>query len=251
MLCKSVGALSFVKVLIHSQNSFFLPPYQVRIKAPRTIVTNVRTNYRVKCNNEPDQMPKNMQNQNKDIAQAVQIVMSREGNPVEKFLIICLLRNGLRVSEICNVQNWQLIDKWTSAIESQKNGVKRIVNHYEAAGYVGPYVNQLAIQTLNRNRFYYYRQLKGLLPDYSTTRHKHRAVTHSARYIKAQTVFNATGDIDATKHAIGNKTTKATSRYLTDEQRRLVIKHGIQSTPNGQTKMISISKRGVLRLNIK
>lgn len=177
--------------------------------------------------------------------------MDRAGNPVEKFLIVCLLRNGLRVSEICNVQNWQLIDKWSSAIESQKNGVKRIVNHYEASEYVGPYVNQLAIQTHNRNRFYYYRQLKGLLPDYSTTRHTHKAVTHSARYIKAQTVFDATGDMDATKHAIGNKTTKATSHYLTDKQRRLVIKQGIQSTPSGQTAMISVSKRGVIRLNIR
>ena len=192
-----------------------------------------------------------MQNQTKDIDQAVQIVMDRAGNPVEKFLIICLLRNGLRVSEICNVKDWQLIDKWTSAIQSQKNGVKRIVNHYEASEYVGPCVNQLAIQTLNRNRFYYYRQLKGLLPDYSTTRHTHKAVTHSARYIKAQTVFDATGDMDATKHAIGNKTTKATSHYLTDKQRRLVIKQGIQSIPSGETAMISVSKHGVLRLNIR
>lgn len=200
---------------------------------------------------EPNQMPMSMQNQNKDIAQAVKIVMDRAGNPVEKFLLVCLLRNGLRVSEICNVKNWQLIDKWTSAIESQKNGVKRIVNHYEASEYVGSYVNQLAIQTLNRNRYYYYRQLKGLLPDYSTTRHTHKAVTHSARYIKAQTVFDATGDMDATKHAIGNKTTKATSHYLTDKQRRLVIKQGVQSTPSGQTAMISVSKRGVLRLNIQ
>ena len=192
-----------------------------------------------------------MQNQTKDIDQAIKIVMDRAGNPVEKFLIVCLLRNGLRVSEICNVQNWQLIDKWSSAIESQKNGVKRIVNHYEASEYVGQYVNQLAIRTHNRNRYYYYRQLKGLLPDYSTTRHTHRAVTHSARYIKAQTVFDATGDMDATKHAIGNKTTKATSHYLTDKQRRLVIKQGVQSTPSGQTAIISVSKRGVLRLNIR
>lgn len=193
----------------------------------------------------------NMQDQNKDIAQAVANVMSRPGNPIEKFLIVCLLRNGLRVSEICNLKAWTLIDKWTSAIESQKNGVKRIVNHYEASELVGTYVTQLALQTHNRNRYYYYRQLKGLLPDYSTTRHTHKAVTHSARYIKAQTVFDATGDIDATKHAIGNKTTKATSHYLTDKQRRLVIKQGVQSPPSGQTAMISVSKRGVLRLNIR
>lgn len=192
-----------------------------------------------------------MQDQNKDIAQAVATVMNRPGNRVEQFLIVCLLRNGLRVSEICNLKNWTLIDKWTSAIESQKNGVKRIVNHYEASELVGTYVTQLAISTLNRNRYYYYRQLKGLLPDYSTTRHTHKAVTHSARYIKAQTVFDATGDMDATKQAIGNKTTKATNHYLTDRQRRLVIKQGIQSTPSGQTAMISVSKRGVLRLNIR
>lgn len=192
-----------------------------------------------------------MQDQNKDIAQAVATVMNRPGNKVEQFLLVCLLRNGLRVSEICNLKSWQLIDKWTSAIETQKNGVKRVINHYEASELVGPYVTQLALQTLNRNRYYYYRQLKGLLPDYSTTRHTHKAVTHSARYIKAQTVFDATGDIDATKQAIGNKTTKATSHYLTDKQKRLVIKQGVQSPPVGQTEMISVSKRGVLRLNIK
>lgn len=192
-----------------------------------------------------------MQDKNKDIDQAVQVVMNRQGNKVEQFLIVCLLRNGLRVSEICNLKSWTLIDKWSSVIESKKNGVKRIVNHYEASEYVGPYVNQLAIRTHNRNRYYYYRQLKGLLPDYSTTRHTHKAVTHSARYIKAQTVFDATGDMDATKHAIGNKTIKATSHYLTDKQRRLIIKQGIQSTPSGQTAMISVSKRGVLRLNIR
>lgn len=192
-----------------------------------------------------------MQNQNKDIDQAISVVMGRQGNPVEKFLIVCLLRNGLRVSEICNLKSWQLIDKWTSAIETQKNGVKRVINHYEASELVGSYVTQLALQTLTRNRYYYYRQLKGLLPDYSTTRHTHKAVTHSARYIKAQTVFDATGDIDATKQAIGNKTTKATSHYLTDKQRRLVIKQGVQSPPSGQTAMISVSKRGVLRLNIR
>ena len=37
---------------------------------------------------EPDQMPMSMQDQNKDITQAVQIVMDRAGNPVEKFLLV-------------------------------------------------------------------------------------------------------------------------------------------------------------------
>lgn len=193
----------------------------------------------------------NTLDKNKDIDTAVQTVMQKLGNPTEKFLIICLLRNGLRVSDICNLQNWRIIDKFSSIIESQKNKVKRVVYHYEGAEFVGNYVNQNTLSTFIRNRFYYYRQLRGLLPDYSTTRHTHKAVTHSARYIKAQTVFDATGDIETTKQAIGNRTSKATSHYLTDEQRNATIKRGILSNPKGDLSPIIVTKSGVIKLNRK
>lgn len=184
---------------------------------------------------------------NIDIKCAVEVILRRPLPNVDKYLLICLLRNGLRVSDICSCSNWRIIDKWSSRIISPKNNQARIINHCEGAIYAEELIISEALKYHSQNRFYYYRVLKGLLPDYSSTRRSHRAVTHAARYIKAQEVFETSGDLALTAESIGNRTKRATEHYLSEGQRRLVIKKGVISTPSGSTEILTVSKNGVIR----
>lgn len=184
----------------------------------------------------------------KDIECAVKVILERSLPNVDKFLLICLLRNGLRVSDICVPWNWHIIDKWSSRLISPKNGQTRIVNHCEGAIFAEDLMTAKALTYHQQNRYYYYRILKGLLPDYSSTRRSHRAVTHAARYIRAQEIFETSGDLALTAESIGNRTKRATAHYLSEEQKRLIIKKGVISTPSGSTEILTISKNGVIRL---
>lgn len=184
----------------------------------------------------------------KDNAITVAIDHIRQSNLhyVDKFLIICLLRNGLRVSDICKTNTWAILDTYTSIITSPKNNVTRLIQHAEAAEWADIIKASGVLVQYYRGRDYYYRQLKSLLPDYSALRSKTRAVTHAARYIKAQQVYDATGDLQAVADAIGDRTQQAAARYLSDDQRRLIIKRGVISRPTGSSGPIRVNKKGVI-----
>lgn len=185
---------------------------------------------------------------NKVLSDAVNWVQTSSLPTVEKFLLICLIRNGLRISDICNLDNWKIINEFESFIISQKNNEPRTIAHNEAHSYALSLKNANALQYHNRNRFYYYRLIKNLLPDFSESRKMNHAATHAARYIRAQQVYSETNDINLTKKAIGNRSAAATEHYLTASQRVLRNKKGILASPSGSSELLTITKNGVIRI---
>jgi len=179
--------------------------------------------------------------------QAVQWILSSHLPPQEKVLIILLLRNGLRVSEISDSSSFRVIDKWSVSIYSSKNKVWRTVTTAEAAELIEQYDLKDNLHTWKRNRFYYYRLLKGLLPDIESQRTGNTAVTHAARNARAQMTYEATGNPQATSASIGNRSIKATSRYVRKQAARAFIQQGIESNPSGTVGNVQVTKTRIIR----
>lgn len=178
---------------------------------------------------------------------AVLYVLGSMLPPQEKVLLILLLRNGLRVSEIVNSGNLRIIDNWTAAIYTGKNRQWRTIATAEASSIIEQYGLKDTLQYWSRNRFYYYRVLRGLLPDVETQRTGNKAVTHAARNARAQMTYEATGNSQAVTSAVGNKTVQATATYVKRSNRKAFIKQGVESTVSGTIGSVNITKNNVIR----
>jgi predicted DNA-binding protein (UPF0278 family) len=66
-----------------------------------------------------------------------------------------------------------------------------------------------------------------------TSRKHNTAVTHAARNMRAQTVAAITNDESIIKASISNRTMSATSRYLTEKQRKMHLRKGILDSTEG------------------
>ena len=157
------------------------------------------------------------------------------------------MRNGLRVSDICNTSNIRIIDKYHVYVYSTKNGVWRQVQTAEATDLLDDDTVTSDLKFWKRNRQYYYRIMKGLLVNVETSRTGNQAVTHAARNIQAQTAFLATGDIEAAKASIGNKSESATKRYMNKMQRLALQIKGADNPLSGSVSSINNTRKGVLR----
>jgi len=181
------------------------------------------------------------------VDEACTYIMNKQLPAVERFLLVLLLRNGLRVSEICNGGNIKLQDKYKALVYCSKNNVWRTCTTAEASELLSDNSVIMDLPIWKRNRQYYYRQLKGLLPNVETSRTGNEAVTHAARNIVAQQVMEATGSMQATKSAIGNTSDRATEKYISKSQRRTLQKGGIKDNISGNVSGINATKSGVLR----
>jgi len=179
--------------------------------------------------------------------QAVHHIMQSQLPSVEKLLLVLLLRNGLRVSEICNTGNIKIMSKYCVTVYCSKNKVYRECYTAEASELIDECSNGKNLYEWNRNRYYYYRQLKGLLPNVETSRTGNNAVTHAARNIKAQQIYEQTNSTAATRASIGNTSNNATARYVKKSQRRAFQKRGAEGNISGSVATVTASKRGVIR----
>ena len=178
---------------------------------------------------------------------AVQWIMYGNLPPQEKVLIILLLRNGLRVSEIAEPSGIRKIDKWSVSVYCPKTKTYRTCMLAEAAEVEEQYQVLSSIASWKRNRFYYYRLLKGLLSDVETNRTGNTAVTHAARNIRAQTTFDATGQIEAAQASLGHKSSKSTQAYLKPKKRSAKVLEGIEGGLSGTLTPIQVTRTGVIR----
>ena len=181
------------------------------------------------------------------VNQACEWFLNSDLPAVEKFLLILLLRNGLRVSEICRASDVRLQGKYSAFIYSTKNNVWRRCVTAEAADLLDDGTVEMDLKFWNRSRQYYYRKLKGLLPDIETTRTGNVAVTHAARYVSAQEALQVTSSIEAAALSIGDKSVNATSHYINRRQRKALQTSGILDPISGTTSSINMTKRGVVR----
>ena len=137
---------------------------------------------------------------------------------VEKFLLIMLLRNGLRVSEIANPGSFELIDKDRFRLYAYKQKRHKICHLYE---YSNIKWNRARVDTVRywvRSRQHYYRIISRWLPYIDTQRTGNQAVTHAGRYLLAQRTYEATRSIDAVKKAIGVVEKDSALHYLSPAQ---------------------------------
>ena len=178
---------------------------------------------------------------------AVQWIYDSYLPPQERLLIILLLRNGLRVSEIANPAGIRKIDDWSVSVFCYKTKIWRICQLAEAAYIEKEYKVLENIGMWKRNRFYYYRKLKGLLPNIETSRTGNQAVTHAARNIRAQQTYEATGEMDAAKTALGHKSVKSTETYVKQRRRGAKVLKGVEGDASGTINDIQLTRNGVLR----
>ena len=127
-----------------------------------------------------------MSDYNQQLDQAIEWIVKGSLPPQEKILIILLLRNGLRVSEIADPSGIRKIDKFSVSVYCTKSKTYRTCMLAEAAEIEFRYQVLANISAWKRNRFYYYRTMKGLLVGVETNRTANTAVTHAARNIRAQ-----------------------------------------------------------------
>ena len=192
-------------------------------------------------------MQQSSTNYQSQLDNAVNWIMNGNLPRQEKLLIVLLLRNGLRVSEICNPSNIKFTDKWNALIYCEKNKVWRTITTAEANEIASDSVLTANLQYWKRNRQYYYRQLKGLLVDVESRRITNNPVTHAARNIKAQQSFDATESAMATATSIGNKSKKATERYIPRRRSRAFLESGIKGNVSGTVAGENSTRTGVLR----
>jgi len=134
---------------------------------------------------------------------------------IEKLLICCLIRNGLRVSEICDTSLITLINNTQLAIYQPKTRETRIVHIHEYNSIITAHINARQPIRWNRNRFYYYRLFKRYGWYEYNPNAKHQKVTHAPRHQLVNQLFEATKQINAVKNAIGHKSKSSTEHYLT------------------------------------
>ena len=181
------------------------------------------------------------------VQQACEWLLKSSLPDVEKFLIILLLRNGLRVSEICNAAAIRVIDKYSVYVWCTKNATWRKCLTAEASELLAKPSVQSDLKIWNRNRQYYYRAMKGLIVGVETSRTENEAVTHAARNIAAQQAYQATESMQAVRASIGNATDNASARYINRRQRRALQTGGAISPISGTTSPVTSTSKGVIR----
>jgi len=184
----------------------------------------------------------------RQLEQACTYIMRSQRPDVEKVLIIILLRNGLRISEICNPSLIKVISPFQVIIYATKNNTWRSCTTGEASNLLREDRVLKDLKIWKRNRQYYYRALKGVLPHVESSRTKNNPVTHAARNIQAQQVYEATNSIEATKVSIGNRSSSATERYITGNQRKALQKQGIKGSISGSVDNIVSSVKNIIRI---
>ena len=180
-----------------------------------------------------------------------EFIMSRNLPAVEKFLLVLLLRNGLRVSEICTPSYIRVINSYKALVYCSKNKVWRSCVTGEASELLNDTLVTDMLPHWRRNRQYYYRLLKGHFVNVETQREGNDAVTHAARYISAQQAFDATEDMQAVQTSVGNKTSSASEHYISRKQKKALQQGNINVSPSGTLEPVNVTKRGVVRTAIK
>lgn len=181
------------------------------------------------------------------IDQAIEWIIQMNLPNQEKVLLILLLRNGLRVSEIVDPSNIKKIDNWSVSVYCPKNKVYRTCMLAEASQIEQQYQVLESIANWKRNRWYYYRIMRGLLIDVETQRTGNTAVTHAARNIRAQETYDATNSVEAAQASLGHKSPKSTQSYLKPKRRGAKVLKGVEGELSGTVTGIQLTRTGIMR----
>lgn len=164
----------------------------------------------------------------------------------ERFLIMLLLCNGLRVSEIC--ENMEIIP--TDSLRCNVYQVKTKTYRVASVFYENNLAKELSEKYKKiewyRNRWYYYRIFKRLGISQTLENRTNASVTHLARHTIARSMASHQADKEAIKSQLGHRSIKSQESYTGRKATGLKQKGGILNSPSGQENKLVITKRGVI-----
>lgn len=149
------------------------------------------------------------------VLKAVTLSGSASPWPIPLRLIIHLqLLFGLRISEVLNITNYDLLSLGRIKIRTQKRGQDRIINYSDTYKYLDFCRKTSSHPFRDYNRFFVYREYKkhGIGLFHSKT--GRYSITHSFRHIAAQTLNKEVKDKKLISNYIGHKSLKSLESYL-------------------------------------
>lgn len=169
-------------------------------------------------NSQQINMPDNAEFADSFIQYAIDAVINGATPWPEKFLIILLLQNGLRVSEIADPERLVFLENQKIGVYSYKQSVYKIYNVPEILSHYNTDFHRDVIRSWKRSRQHYYRYLNNLIEFVQSSRKKNNAVTHAARNLLAQSVYARNFDINDVMRHLGIVSKSSAILYLTKEQ---------------------------------
>lgn len=150
--------------------------------------------------------------------QRVMAIASGYVNNPENYIIdrICMMlisAYGLRISEVLNIQSFDISTDGTILIRSKKGSDPRLVSGLQFSKWLSKNRLFFASQMRFRNRWFYYRLFKRLGISEKMTGNVNSSVTHVFRYAFIDKMQQITGDIETTGKVIGHVSSKNTQRY--------------------------------------
>ena len=183
--------------------------------------------------------------QSRDIIEEWVSAIDRQPIPdIEKFLVSILLVNALRVSEIANTQRLKVLNEREMLIYEYKTSKQRVVHIHHYQNVAKQIVQNGGTINWTRDRNYYYRVFKRAGINWETANRENNAVTHAARYEKAQRLMSETENIDTVKDALHHKSASSTEHYISDVKKKKKKNRGILSNYDTEIEGLVITKKG-------
>ena len=170
---------------------------------------------------------------------------------IEQFLILLLVRNGLRVSEITHTENIKLIDLHTVSVWQRKTKSFRTAKIADFQENIDKIFVGSVMREWNRNRQYYYRLFDKLGISQLLENHKNRSVTHLPRHIRANDVYAATKSMDLVSKELGHKSLRSASHYVKVEPQRTALQRGVLNPSTGVVVNLRVARNNVIYMRTK
>lgn len=135
-------------------------------------------------------------------------------------LIVLMLENGLRVSEVCSI-NYSKIDKLGRIyIDSKKGSNSRIVTSSEFSAYFKKVAGIDYVVGNVYDRFFFYRLFKKLGIIFETGKGMNNAVTHTPRILTLKSLNEDNIATSEIARFIGHKNEKNTKKYINKKSKK-------------------------------
>jgi integrase len=152
--------------------------------------------------------------------------------------------SGCRISDLLRIQPEHITNSNSVLIQQSKGSKPLIVNLSSDLEFWQDYKKGLHTKINLYSRGFFNRLYIRFGLVYFNGAGKNNSVTHSARKQRAQEVFTAVGEIDYVASALGHRSVKSSTYYLTDEQKKSALNFGILKAPNGLINNIMVRKSG-------
>lgn len=132
----------------------------------------------------------------------------------DRLIIELMFLNGLRVSEVLRIQGVDIISRNSFIIRASKGSAVRIGYVVHNVKLFSSFAGSSCYLFDCFSRFYVYRLFKRVGLSSEIIGNRNRAVTHSLRHQRIESIQSASENIFGTAQLIGHKNVKSTAHYL-------------------------------------